>query len=249
MAYPARAVRTGDPRTDVVKQVQQRLVDVGCGPLDVDGVFGDATESAVKLFQTRRDLVPDGVVGPITWDALFLQPPVVADQAPTPLLQAVLDTAATQLDVRETPGTPNRGPQVDLYVRSVGLDPAGGYSWCQAFVYWCFAQAAAAGGAANPCVRTAGVLEHWAKSPLADRVYAQAASDDPRLVRPGAVFIINHGGGKGHAGLVTQVVSGAVATIEGNTNQAGSREGDGVYRHTRSIASINVGFIDYGRPS
>ena len=249
MAYPGRAVREGDSRTDVVRQVQQRLADVGCGPLAVDGIFGAATTSAVKLFQTRRDLTPDGAVGPITWDALFLEPPVVADQAPTPLLGAVLDAAATQLDVRETPGTPNRGPQVDQYVRGVGLDPAGGYSWCQAFVYWCFAQAAAQLGAANPCVRTAGVLDHWARSPLADRVYAQAAGDDPRLVRPGAVFIIDHGGGKGHAGLVTQVVSGAVATIEGNTNQAGSREGDGVYRHTRSISSINVGFIDYGRPS
>ncbi|HEY4187789.1 MAG TPA: peptidoglycan-binding protein [Polyangia bacterium] len=247
MAYPGRAVRKGDPRTDVVKQAQQRLDDVGCGPLPVDGIFGDATASSVELFQTRRDLVPDGVVGPITWDALFLEPPVVSDQAPTPLLKSVLATAATQLGVRETPGKPNRGPQVDEYVRSVGLDPAGGYSWCQAFVYWCFVQASAALGAANPCVRTAGVLDHWAKSPLGARVYAQAAFDDPGLVRPGAIFIIDHGGGRGHTGLVTQVVSGAVTTIEGNTNQAGSREGDGVYTHTRSIASINVGFIDYGR--
>ncbi len=249
MAYPGRAVREGDSRTDVVRQVQQRLDDVGCGPLAVDGIFGAATASAVKLFQTRRDLVPDGVVGPITWDALFLEPPVIADQAPTPLLAAVLETATTQLDVRETPGTPNRGPQVDQYVRSVGLDPAGGYSWCQAFVYWCFAQASARLGVANPCVRTASVLEHWAKAPLAARVDARAAADDPRLCRPGAVFIIDHGDGKGHAGLVTEVVSGAVATIEGNTNQAGSREGDGVYEHARSIASINVGFIDYGRLS
>jgi len=247
MAYPGGAVRKGDPRTDVVRQVQQRLDDVGCGPLVVDGIFGAATESSVELFQTRRDLQPDGVVGPITWDALFLEPPVVTDQAPTPLLKSVLATAATQLGVRETAGTPNRGPQVDEYVRSVGLDPADGYPWCQAFVYWCFAQASAALAAVNPCVRTAGVLEHWAKSPLAARVYAQAAFDDPRLVRPGAVFIIDHGGGRGHAGLVTQVISGAVATIEGNTNQAGSREGDGVYTHTRSIASIKVGFIDYGR--
>ena len=249
MAYPGGAVRKGDPRTDIVRQVQQRLDDVGCGPLAVDGVFGDATGSAVALFQTRRDLTPDGVVGPITWDALFLEPPFVDNQAPTPLLQSVLDTAATQLGVRETPGTPNRGPQVDAYIRSVGLDPTGGYSWCQAFVYWCFVQASTALKVPNPCVRTAGVLAHWAKSPLTARVYAQAAFDDPRLVRPGAIFIIDHGGGKGHTGLVTQVVSGVVQTIEGNTNQAGSREGDGVYTHTRSIASINVGFIDYGRPS
>ncbi len=251
MAYPGRAVREGDGRTDVVRQVQQRLADAGCGPLAVDGVFGDGTASAVKLFQTRRDLVADGIVGPTTWDALFLEPPVVTDQAPSPLLAAVLTAANGQLQlrVRETPGTPNRGPQVDQYVRSVGLDPAGGYSWCQAFVYWCFAQAAASLNVANPCVRTAGVLDHWNRAPPLTRIDEQAAFDDPRLVRPGAVFIIDHGGGKGHAGLVTQVVSGAVATVEGNTNQAGSREGDGVYTHTRSIASITKGFIDYSKLS
>jgi hypothetical protein len=246
MAYPGTAVREGDPRTEVVKQVQQRLVAVGCGPLDIDGIFGAATTSSVKLFQTRRSLTVDGVLGPISWDALFGEAPVTVDQAPTPLLQAVLATAASQDGVRETQGKPNRGPQVDQYVSSVGLNPEGGYSWCQAFVYWCFQRSASDLAVANPCVKTAGVLEHWARSPAAARVYARAALDKLDLVRPGSIFIIDHGDGKGHAGLVRSVVSGSVNTIEGNTNEAGSREGDGVYEKTRAIASITVGFIDYG---
>ena len=80
-------------------------------------------------------------------------------------------------------------------------------------------------------------------------MYANAAFDDPTLIRPGAIFIVDHGGGKGHTGLVTQVLAGEVGTIEGNTNSRGSREGDGVYDKTRTIASINVGFIDYSLPS
>jgi Putative peptidoglycan binding domain/CHAP domain len=247
MAYPGKAVRRGDSRTDIVKQVQQRLVDVGCGPLAIDGVFGDETESSVKLFQTRRGLDADGVVGPNSWDALFGEMPVIDDQAPTPLLNSTLSVAISQNGVRETPGTPNRGPQVDQYVSSVGLNPAGGYSWCQAFVYWCFDRAAARLDLPNPCIKTAGVLEHWARSPVANRIAALAAADNPALVRPGAVFIIDHGSGKGHAGLVTRVVSGEIDTIEGNTNEAGARDGDGVYEKTRPIVSINVGFIDYGR--
>ena len=246
MAYPGTAVRKGDLRTDIVTQVQQRLVNVGCGPLAIDGVFGDGTESAVELFQTRRSLQPDGVVGPTTWDALFNEAPFIADQAPTPLLASTLTIAISQNGVRETPGSPNRGPEVDQYIRSVGLNPTGAYSWCQAFVYWSFDQAAQRLGVPNPCIKTAGVLEHWQRSPAADRIQASAAADNPTLIRPGAVFIIDHGSGKGHAGLVTRVVSGKIDTIEGNTNQVGSREGDGVYEQTRAIASITVGFIDYG---
>jgi hypothetical protein len=246
MAYPKHAVRAGDGNVEIVKQVQARLDAAGCGPLADDGIFGAETESAVKLFQTRRGLAPDGVVGPLTWDDLFQEAAVVVSAAPSPLAQATLDAAGSQDGVRETPGQPNRGPEVDGYVRSLGLDPTHGYSWCQAFVYWSFTQAATKLGVANPCIKTAGVLEHWARSPVARRVYADKAFDDPTLVRPGAVFIIDHGAGKGHAGLVTQITAGEIQTIEGNTNAHGSREGDGVYRKTRAIGSINVGFIDYG---
>jgi hypothetical protein len=243
MAYPGRAVKKGDSRADVVGQVQTRLNAIGCGPVDTDGIFGDETESAVKLFQTRRTLDPDGVVGPLTWSELFLDPAPVNEKPGSTLLGQALTVALSQDGVREK-GGPNRGPEVEGYLKRVGLD--GGASWCQAFVYWCFDEAARNLKVANPVVKTAGVLTHWAKSPTEARVYARAAFDDPTLIRPGAIFIIDHGSGKGHTGLVTRVLSGEIATIEGNTNARGSREGDGVYQKTRSIGSINVGFIDYG---
>jgi peptidoglycan hydrolase-like protein with peptidoglycan-binding domain len=245
MAYPRRAVRKGDPRVDVVMSVQARLEEVGCGPLEADGIFGADTESSVKLFQTRRSLLADGVVGPLTWTELFAEPPQRFDEAPPGLLAGALVAALSQEGVRETQR--NRGAEVDRYISRVGLNPAGGYSWCQAFVYWSFDEAAINTKIKNPCIKTAGVLDHWARSPTAARVYAEQAFDDPTLIRPGAIFIVDHGGGKGHTGIVTKIVDGEIGTIEGNTNQRGSREGDGVYQKVRTIGSINVGFVDYGR--
>jgi peptidoglycan hydrolase-like protein with peptidoglycan-binding domain len=245
MAYPGRAVKKGDSRTDVVRAVQRRLLDVGCGPLEVDGVFGDDTESSVKMFQTRRNLLADGVIGPLTWAELFADPPSVDDQAPAGIMRGAVDVALSQEGVRET--APNRGPEVDAYIERVGLDPTRALSWCAAFVYWSYDEAAAKLKIADPCFKTGGVLNHWAKCPPAARVYAQDAFDNPALIRPGAIFIVDHGGGKGHTGIVTRVADGQIGTIEGNTNRAGSREGDGVYQKTRTIGSINVGFIDYGR--
>jgi hypothetical protein len=244
MPYPKRAVRKGDTRIEVVKSVQERLDEVGCGPLEADGIFGDDTESAVKLFQTRRNLLADGVIGPLTWTELFAEVPRVIDRAPPGILTAVLEAALSQEGVRET--SRNRGPEVDQFVARVGLSPTGGYAWCQAFVYWAFDQAAQKMDVTNPCIKTAGVLDHWARSPTDARIYAERAFDNPSLIRPGAVFIVDHGNGKGHTGLVTKVVDGEIATIEGNTNSRGSREGDGVYQKVRTIGSINVGFVDYG---
>jgi hypothetical protein len=55
------------------------------------------------------------------------------------------------------------------------------------------------------------------------------------------------GGGNGHTGIVEKVIGGRRVTIEGNTSDAGSREGIDVFRRDAGkIASINKGFIDYG---
>jgi N-acetylmuramoyl-L-alanine amidase len=60
-------VKRGD-KGEFVKWIQQRLIDSGfnLGPSGADGDFGYCTLVAVQNFQTKRGLIPDGIVGPMT---------------------------------------------------------------------------------------------------------------------------------------------------------------------------------------
>lgn len=51
-------------------KVLQRLLLVNGYPITVDGNFGALTETAVKAFQSKRNLTVDGVVGLQTWQEL-----------------------------------------------------------------------------------------------------------------------------------------------------------------------------------
>ncbi|MCP5158607.1 MAG: CHAP domain-containing protein [Gammaproteobacteria bacterium] len=259
--YPGRLIRQGEEDSRPVQLIQRRLNALGCAhpPLTVDGDFGSKTEAAVRLFQARsqdgdgESLLIDGIVGSLTWEALFgaaSLPRVRVRPSEVPLLAKLLEIARKEIGVLEDPPGSNRGARVEEYLASTGL--AGGYPWCAAFVYWCFAQAARELGADNPCINTAGVLDHWNRAGQAGirRITHAQAEADPLLIQPGMIFILDTGdpGGAGHTGLVERVEGGKLVTIEGNTNQAGGREGIGVFRRDRrKINGINKGFIDYSR--
>lgn len=55
-----------------VKQLQERLQQLGFKPGIADGDFGPATKAAVMAFQRSKGLITDGIVGQITWAALNL---------------------------------------------------------------------------------------------------------------------------------------------------------------------------------
>ena len=73
--YPGTPLRIGSTGAAVVT-LQQNLNRVAAANptiprLVVDGVFGPATQSAVIAFQRYYGLVPDGIVGPLTWNRLM----------------------------------------------------------------------------------------------------------------------------------------------------------------------------------
>ena len=54
-----------------VRAVQYALKAAGFDPKGIDGSYGRNTEAAVKAFQKAEGLEVDGIVGPLTWQALM----------------------------------------------------------------------------------------------------------------------------------------------------------------------------------
>ncbi len=140
-----------------------------------------------------------------------------------------LDVAKTQLGAVENPIGSNWGHPVKDYLASVGLNfPA---SWCMAFVYWCYNQSCTP----NPLVRTGGVLRAWNEADPKHKF------KDPKV---GDIFIMDFGKGLGHCGIVEKIDENFVYTIDGNTNDSGSREGIEVTRKQRPRKKIK-GYLRY----
>ena len=55
-----------------VKQIQERLQQLGFNPGPIDGVFGAGTKAAVIAFQKSKGLYADGIVGDKTWMTINL---------------------------------------------------------------------------------------------------------------------------------------------------------------------------------
>jgi hypothetical protein len=144
----------------------------------------------------------------------------------------VLEIARQELGQQEDPKIPNWGDAPQKYLKSVGINfPA---SWCMAFSYWCVNEASKSLGLFNPLIRTGGVLDQWNKVPSARK---------KKLPNIGSIFIMDFGRGLGHTGIVTEIIGDKIKTIEGNSNDEGSREGYEVCERTREISKCK-GFIN-----
>lgn len=136
----------------------------------------------------------------------------------------VLGCAREEVGVKERTGN-NDGDRVKLYLASTGLSE--GYPWCAAVVAFLFGLCAADNPGSAYC-------PDWFKS--GDVIYRRGSDkNDFDVCRPGDLIGIWFSDKRriAHMGMIEDVEGQKVTTLEGNTNEAGGRDGEGFYRKYR----------------
>jgi len=137
------------------------------------------------------------------------------------------------LGVRESTGR-NDGYPVSAFLASTGLKE--GPPWCVAFVYYCFLEAGITPDIARPAYSPDWFVDSTKV------VYRKSWMNSDFVVKPGMVggFYYPSKGRIAHGFFIDYEDKNNYYTVQGNTNIAGSREGDGVYRKIVSKKRLHV---------
>jgi hypothetical protein len=223
--------------TDVLT-VQKILARAGYAPGRLDGVYGIATVRAVAAFQRRQGLADDGIVGPLTWHALYAvrngRPATGIYRRPSSPGEHALAEACRHIGLKEQPAGSNR----TMFGRWFGVD---GVPWCNIFVSYCFKVGAdytlchgfsGAGVYRNGCTYVP-TSEAWLR--------ATGMWVGRTTPVPGDIAIFNWDGGvPDHIGLVeSNLAGGRFQTIEGNTAVGSDSNGGEVMRRLRYVTQVD----------
>jgi peptidoglycan hydrolase-like protein with peptidoglycan-binding domain len=207
----------------------------------VDAKFGPATQAALEEFQGRKRVPQSGTLTQATFDALVAPMSSVLEplkRTPARLGTAVVRHARAHLaqHPREVGGQ-NRGPWVRLYMDGNEGDA---WPWCAGFVSFIVRQACDTLGVAMPFAGTysCDILASQGQQ-SGSFVSGSRAKSSPDLLAPGTIFLNRRTSTDWtHTGIVTRVENSEVfSTIEGNTNDEGSREGYEVCSRKRGFGS------------
>jgi hypothetical protein len=228
-----------------VKKVQEWLSFSGFG-LKIDGIFGPATENALKRFQEKKRLQPNGVCDVEVYEKL-IQPLKdalnVKFKKSDEYSKLVVNVANRHL--QQNPheiGGDNRGPWVRLYM---GGHEGRDWFWCAGFVTFIHQQAAHLLEMKMPLKQTFSCDElanHAKQQGTFVSGKNRAKNAENGTLQPGCLFLnCKSPGDWTHTGIVTAFHPEHMETIEGNTNIDGSRNGIAVFRRFRKYSNS----IDY----
>lgn len=168
---------------------------------------------------------------------------------------AILAIAQGEVGKSEHPKGSNWGIDVQKYLASVNIHIPS--PWCMGFVVWVLSKACEKIGIPNVLKPIGHVLTQWHgmdkryrvtrvgnKYQIWDSIQNKMVDTTPR---PGDIAIMDFKkNGQGHTFIVEAVEGTILHTIEGNSNDDGSREGYEVCRHPHGrdmFGPLMVGFI------
>lgn len=197
----------------IVQDVQVSLKALGY-PLSGTGYFGMATDTAVRAFQRKANLKPDGAVGPATAGAIDEALAVHAGSGPTPVAQISVDrplwlqAGLALIGTHEGVGAADN-PKIIEWAKELGGDVAAEYThdsipWCALFANHCL------GAAGLPGTGTLWALDfagHWPSVQLQGPAVGAFAP----MVRSGGGHIIQ---------IVGLAANGNVMGLGGNQSDA-----------------------------
>jgi uncharacterized protein (TIGR02594 family) len=189
-----------------ISDIQQRLAALGFRPGTIDGVWGRVTAAALKAFQLREGLDPDGIAGPLTLAALFPGAGVGDRGLDTPTL-VWFQEARRLLGTREKPGS---GSNDEILEWADDLDihyPGDDIPWCGLFV--------------GHCIAATLDREPIPADLLRARAWARFGIKCAPM--PGAVLVFSRGApdsGLGHVGFYAGQRTGAYRVLGGNQSDS-----------------------------
>lgn len=232
-----------------VSNLQKNLNEIGDYKIAVDGDFNQKTLNAVLDFQRSRNIDVDGIVGPITQREIVL---ALVKKATTPVdVSDKIERDAiakefigrleklVKLPVREDSGK-NRSKIIDAWNKRVGAKL--GSPYCASSV-WCeWSDFCKDKGLVFPMEKTAS------SQFFVSGVPSKYRRKDGELGRIGDAAVLQNSNDTGHGHLTTvrenQSSQPYFLTHEFNTNEKGSRDGEGGYslkRSTIDFSSHNSG--------
>lgn len=233
-----RAVARGD-RGLAVRKAQEWCCLHG-HRLVIDGVFGPATEAGIKSFQRNAQISRSGRVDRETFDKLVApMRRVLARPARHDSFADTVSSLAKQ-HLAEHPrevGGQNRGPWVRMYMDG---NEGRAWPWCAGFVTFILKQAAEATGSPMP-IKGSFSCDVLAMQAKAANRFCKERDIRSRAGSDTAVFLVRRTSTDWiHTGFTMGFGREVMETLEGNTNDEGSREGYEVCERIRSYASKDL---------
>lgn len=154
--------------------------------------------------------------------------------------EALVKIALDEVGVEEIDGT-NCGPRVNEYKAATNLPPKESWPWCAAFVCFCVRAAMRLTNTVEtatfkrPTTASAWDFENWSKRQDNTTQTRRSPGVD---IKAGDIVIFTFS----HIGIAISSPDkyGFIQTVEGNSNNGGSREGGGVFKLNRHVSKIKT---------